>query len=125
MVPEKKTEPYYANEFKFEDFYDFKRLSSTPGINSIRFRITEVKILKITMELPDTLFYKTTYSEVDFKELKIIQESKPFLKIIPLGEYPNKPILNEKKKNDLLSLVSQNLISKMYKSVRILVRMTC
>ncbi len=96
---QKNGESCHINELMYEDFYDLKQLAAM-GINITGFKITEVKILKITEELLSTLFYKTSDGETDFKEVKIIWKKKiiDFSKIILSCEYPNNPILNEKKK---------------------------
>lgn len=107
----------------FNDFFDIKSLSDQCGNifsnrNDSDFKITEVKIFKVTKKDPNTVFYKTSYSEPTYKELSIKKrrsnQQKDFSKYQLRPAYQSPISLNEKKKSDLMSLVKSKHIKPFY-----------
>lgn len=74
----------------------------------------------MSAENKDSFFYKTSYPENDFKEVKLFsanRRSKPVLENIALQQlYSEKIKISEQYKNGFISLIENNLIPQYYRS---------
>lgn len=70
-----------VTEMSSDDFYSLKRLSEDIGFtNSKAFKITEVKVFKLTQDDPTKLLFKTSYIDDEFSET-IITRKKTLLRL--------------------------------------------
>lgn len=93
----KKGRPYVVTEMSSDDFYSLKRLSEDIGFtNSKAFKITEVKVFKLTQDDPTKLLFKTSYKDDEFSET-IITRKNNLAQITLKLAYRSKPKLNLKK----------------------------
>jgi len=79
----KKTgEPYHVHELCYEDFYDIKSLCTQIGVNitvnteNEAVKFMSIKIMKVEKQSPSSIFYKTSYSQAEFKEAIVIRRKK-------------------------------------------------
>lgn len=117
----KKTgEPYHVHELCYEDFYDIKSLCTQIGVNitvnteNEAVKFMSIKIMKVEKQSPSSIFYKTSYSQAEFKEAIVIRRKKT-VAVELKKEFSAKPGISEKKKEDLLYLVKKNCIPSFYK----------
>lgn len=118
----KRGPPYRAIEMNFDDFYDIKDLSGqlkfnlSRDINSTIVKVSDIKILKVQKSSPHSLFYKTSYSDEDYKEAIVIRSNRHSNNVsCELKKaFSNKPGITINKKKDLLDLVNGNYIPKYY-----------
>lgn len=124
----KKTgRPYKVFEMTHEDFFDIKNLPGCPETGCLKnklkevVKISKIAVLKVTKEQPSSFFYKTSYSDVNFKEVET-QKPKQRLRgstgssVTLKPAYKSKRKLPEKKKQDLMDLIKRNHIPKFYSS---------
>ncbi|CAG9812894.1 unnamed protein product [Phaedon cochleariae] len=72
----KKGTPFTVNEMCYEDFYDLKQLASDIGpLTMTHLKLTEVKVMKVVLESPVSVYYKNSYND-EFQEAKIITKKK-------------------------------------------------
>lgn len=70
--------------------------------------------MKVEKQSPSSIFYKTSYSQAEFKEAIVIRRKKT-VAVELKKEFSAKPGISEKKKEDLLYLVKKNTIPNFYK----------
>lgn len=110
----KKGNPFSVNELSFTDFYDIKDLASSMGpVNLTGMKISEVKIMKVCRDSPASVFYKTSYTQTTFAEIKIIKKKAP-TKCNLKPAFFQKPGLAQNKKTDLLELLEKHHIPQFY-----------
>ena len=116
IAKKKKGEPFKVKECDYEFFLNIKVLANEigPMVNMKELKISEVKILKVTKESPNSVFYKHSYNE-NFKEASVLKKrkSKGTFTIPPC--FSHKPGITSKKKEALLELCKKNLIPNPYK----------
>lgn len=78
-------------------------------------KLSEVKILKVKRESPNSVFYKSSYSEQQFKEVTVIKKKKPPIAITLSKAFDTKPGLPKNKRDDINDLIKKNLIPRFYK----------
>lgn len=110
----KKGNPYCVNEMGFKDFYSMKSLADDIGYTkNKRFKITDVKIYKVTKNEPTKAFFKTSYEQEEFEVTEITRKLN--LSEVNLKRaLRTKPKIKENKKKDLLSLLSTQHIPSFY-----------
>lgn len=60
----KKGTPFRVTEMSFEEFYNTKAWATDVGqLNMAQLKLTEVKVLRVQRESPNSLFYKTSYEK--------------------------------------------------------------
>lgn len=115
-MAKKKGEPFRVKECDHEFFMNIKVLANEigPMMNMKELKISEVKVLKVTKESPNSVFYKHSYNE-NFKEATVLKKriSKGTFTIPPC--FGHKPGITSKKKEDLLDLCKRSLIPNPYK----------
>ncbi|CAI6350108.1 unnamed protein product [Macrosiphum euphorbiae] len=78
----------------------------------------DVKVLKVSKEHPDRLFYKTSYEEKDFGEIIVMNKTRNAkrkscdLELSKL--YTEPPGISKEKKKDLIHLCESKLIPENY-----------
>ncbi|CAK1598252.1 unnamed protein product [Parnassius mnemosyne] len=133
----KKGNPYIVNVMSHRDFYDIKLLSDNNLLKNTegeKIKIGDIKIIKVVKYLDEhfkvKMFYKNSYLEQNFKEIRLEtnriatrrqqssqnrdQDYNVSYQLKPL--YSAKLPLAERKRNDIKSLIEQNLIPKYYAS---------
>lgn len=106
--------PFKVHELNYEFFYDVKKLFSSLGcVNLGPLKINEAKIMEVRKECPNSIFYKTSYEDQEFKEVVIIKRRN----INPQWKqaFAQKPGISERKKSDLMELVNKKHIPSFYK----------
>lgn len=113
-MAKKKGEPFRVKECDHEFFMNIKVLANEigPMMNMKELKISEVKVLKVTKESPNSVFYKHSYNE-NFKEATVLKKriSKGTFTIPPC--FGHKPGITFKKKD--LDLCKRSLIPNPYK----------
>lgn len=126
----KRGQPYIVNEMSHTEFYDIKAVTDkaiSKNMDGEKVKLADIKIIKIIKNEKEAgkiqFFYKTSYADTDFKEIKLettkvatrrqgttatISDLKPL--------YTAKLPLAERKKKDLKALVDHNHIPKYYAS---------
>jgi len=93
------------------------------SLNGNTFKITEVKMFKVTKDDPGTIYFKNSYEQMEFdsisiKTKKTRKNSDQFQNnnnIIKLKKaYDVKPGITEAKKSGLLSLIKKNYVPNYY-----------
>lgn len=118
----KKTgQPFRVQELDTKDILNIKKLSTQIGSNFVKntsgekVTWTSVKIIRVEKDSPNIIFYKTSYEQTEFKEIKVLTRiSKRKQSIILEPAYENSPGISIAKKQDLLSLCSANAIPSVY-----------
>lgn len=122
----KKGTPYKVNEISTEDIFDLKALCTQMGKNYVKNTENEkvvwkdVRIVKVEKMQPYIIFYKTSYSQYNFKSIDVRQNSKHLrnnqeqkkTKLLPA--YKKAPSIDAKKKENLLELCKENAIKQVY-----------
>lgn len=91
--------PFNVNELCFEDFYDIKRLANDIGpLNMSEIKLSQVKIIKVEKESTNSVFYKISYAEDEFKEATVIKKKKQATSIILNKAFHSKPSIPKNKK---------------------------
>jgi len=106
----KKTgKPFKVNELIYKDFLDFKKMSKSIGnnfnknTNGQKITWNDIKIIKVSKDLPDRIQYKTSYGQNDFLEIIVSRKTRTSkqksieLELNPLYQQPP-GISKEKKK---------------------------
>lgn len=110
-----KGEPFKVHEMNFEDFSDIKTLATDIGLgNMAGMKLSEVKILRVTKDDPNSVFFKTSYSDTDFQKVTAIKKKKK-TDITLQPAFNVKPGISERKKDDLMDLVKKKHIPTNYK----------
>lgn len=83
------------------------------GFQSLK--ISDVKVLKLIQENPTNLYYKRSYKDEEFMEVKLCRKKKSIPMNYTLKRAYNSAIkIKENKKKDLLNLLENNHIPKYY-----------
>lgn len=105
-----------------DSFYDLKGLAAQIGTNFSKnseyesFKLGDVKIIRVESQHPRTFFYKTSYSETDFRKVEVDKKSDRRSKKNEAGPgpevtlnkaYKRKIPISEKKKSALLNLLKK------------------
>lgn len=117
----KNGNPFVVNEMTYEDFIDIKNLAGVKLIKNLEgdtVKLSDIKVIRIEKgELNDIkIFYKTSYFQ-NYKEFSLQRNFSRYCdtqQLKPL--YKNRVGISERKKNDIRSLISANLIPKYYQS---------
>lgn len=121
----KKTgKPFKVHELNYQHFINFKQLTSNMGNNFNKNNLgqkvvwKDIKVLKVSKEHPDRLFYKTSNEEPDFGEIIIINKTRNAKKknnVLELSKlFTEPPGISKEKKKDLIHLCESNLIPENY-----------
>ncbi|XP_047513909.1 uncharacterized protein LOC125055490 [Pieris napi] len=121
----KKTgQPYHVKELLHNDFYDLKVLQESWGNNfnvdedNNQVKWIDIKQLRVEKQHPLIFFYKTSYSETDFKKVCVRNRSRRYKdqNFSPqlLKAYTEKQPLAENKKRDIMELIEKNIIPTNY-----------
>lgn len=71
-VARKKWNSFSFNKLSFTDFYYIKDLASSMGpVNHTGMKISEIKIRNFCRDSPVSVFYKTSYAQTTFEEIKL------------------------------------------------------
>jgi len=121
----KKTgKPFKVNEFIYKDFLDFKKMSKSIGnninknTNGQKITWNDIKIIKVSKDLPDRIQYKTSYGQNDFLEIIVSRKTRTSkqksieLELNPLYQQP--PGISKEKKRDLINLCDAKFIPDTY-----------
>lgn len=132
----KKGEPYRVRELTHDDFMNIKQLMNDLGSNfnvnsdGDQLVINDLRVVKVEKTEPFKYFYKTSYSDTQFKTVDILQKKRlntkrqkveqlqPPAPEIPVLKraYARKRQLNEKKIEDLKFLLAKGYIPKYYRA---------
>lgn len=120
----KKTgRPYQVEEMTQEQFYDTKMLQEEWGTN---FNLDEdrnqvkwhdIKILRVEKENPGAFFYKSSFSDENFKKVSVRKRRTKDDQIVFTGlkqAYSQKIPFSEAKVNDIKELITKNAIPQQY-----------
>lgn len=121
----KKTgKPFKVHELNYENFINFKQLTSNIGNNFNKNTLgqkvlwNDLKVIKVSKKHPDRLFYKTSYEQLDFGEIIVMNKTRNAkkksdgLKLSKL--YSEPPGISKEKKKDLIQLCDNKLIPENY-----------
>lgn len=113
----KTTKPFNVTEMCFEDFFDIKALATEMELqNMAQLNVCTVVALRFERNLSNTIFFKTSYNDKQFRAANNITTKKKQSKDITLTRaYYTKPKIADNKKTDLLELLQKNHIPKYYK----------
>ncbi|KAJ8915389.1 hypothetical protein NQ315_008276 [Exocentrus adspersus] len=134
-VAKRKGPPYLVHELTHDDFVDVKLLAADVGVNISTnsnkepVHLSKVHMVKVEKDKPFLYFYKTSYSEEDWKTVNTkklpsqkatrsqasLSETLPSLPNLQKA-YKTKLVLNENKRRDLQFLLQKNCIPQYYKS---------
>lgn len=124
----KKGEPYHVIEMSYGDFINIKQLATyfgnTFSTNSHgeKVSVNDIRVLKVEKKEPLKVFYKTSYSESEFKTINV-KKTTPRKSmntekdnvLPPLSKaYKSKFVLNENKIRDLKFLLDNGYIPSYY-----------
>nr|CAI5866084.1 unnamed protein product [Callosobruchus analis] len=115
----KKTgKPYKVTEMCYSDVFDLKNLVSQMEYNNFSkntdddaFKLSELKICMVSKDNLHTVFYKTSYTEEEYKQIIVRGHSmnkrdlSDDQNVIPEQAYKRKPGISAKKKDSLLSFI--------------------
>lgn len=115
---------YKVNELNYTLFKDFKILANDLGRNYTKntendnVKMNDIKIIKVTKDNRGCFFYKTSYSQEDFKMIKVGPVTSKALRAnYPYRSIYHAPIKNsEQKKKGLLGLVQKKTIPDYYRT---------
>nr|CAH7757935.1 unnamed protein product [Callosobruchus chinensis] len=107
----KSGQPYKVDELCHKDIFDLKQLASDIGFTSYPkkntdgdpLKISEIKVLKIMKDSPETILYKTSYQQEEFQTTSLTHRKKN-KKVEIKCAYSHKVGITEKKKTGLLAL---------------------
>ncbi|KAK5647942.1 hypothetical protein RI129_002834 [Pyrocoelia pectoralis] len=115
--------PYRVHDLTNEDFFDLKLLQEEWGnnfnvaVDRKKVNWHDIKILKVEKEHPHSFFFKTSYSDTEFKKV-IVKKSKKsqedFSSVQLVPAYSKKLPLTDAKNKALQSLCEKNIIKKPY-----------
>ncbi|XP_060809417.1 uncharacterized protein LOC132903927 [Amyelois transitella] len=116
----KKGNKYNVVEMSHKEFYDIKKIQEyklTKNTEGAIVKVSDIKIIKI--EKGDSnnnvrVYYKESYSEENYKEIKLIKIPRARPQLLPL--YTSKLPLSDNKKKDLKDLIKKNAILPYYVS---------
>ncbi|CAH2092802.1 unnamed protein product [Euphydryas editha] len=119
--------PFILNELSHDSFFDIKTATdkigkSLPPKNTVNepFKVTDIRIVKVSTENKDTIFYKTSYFDTDFKEIKLFsatRRNKPDLNNINFEQlYEEKIKISDQKKKGFINLIEKNIIPQYYRT---------
>lgn len=115
----KSNPPFKVHELTFESFINLKKLQEEWGYNynvntsGNTVLWNDIKVMMFKKEKPFSFFYKTSYKQESFSEVKLRNKRKKMLPVeeIILEKAYNKKIeISENKKKDLKELISKKLI---------------
>lgn len=124
----KKSKPAInVHEMTFESFINLKSLqeqwgynfTSTVDIDGKTVNWNDVKVLQMVKSEPFHFYYKTSYSDTNFKQVDIRNKRKkmdPITAITLDKAYSQRQQLSENKKKDLKELLTKKLIPSFYAS---------
>ncbi|CAH1640746.1 unnamed protein product [Spodoptera littoralis] len=116
-----KSEPIHVNEMCFEDFYDWKSVCNQNNFNLTKdednhvVKLPEVRVIRVSKDDTNAIFYKNSYAETDFKKAVVLRKKRNN-NIEIKNLYNNKPGLAERKKSDLMDLINKKLIPGVHRS---------
>lgn len=111
---------FFVHKMCFESFYDIKNIVNTMEMNisvntnNETIKMADIKILKVEKNHPYSFFYKTSYTEANYKEAIMIKRKKQ-VQIQLKAVFTQKPGISDNKKKDLMDLVNKDFIPKVYK----------
>ncbi|XP_053948036.1 uncharacterized protein LOC128856745 [Anastrepha ludens] len=115
----KKTGPAYkVRELSYEAFNDLKALQEEWGHNfstnkdNQKVIWRDIKVLQVNKENPHSFFYKTSYKDIDFQEVCLRNNLKPWSCINLCAIYSERLSLPQIKQKDIKELVDKNHIPK-------------
>lgn len=117
----KKGEPFQVNEMCFADFYDLKSLCNQMNFSLLKdennqpVKIAELKAIRFQKSDPDTIFFKNSYADKEYKKATAVKKNKRNNNLELKHAYNEKPGLSDKKKADLMDLVNKNLIPRYHR----------
>lgn len=117
----KKSEPIHVNEMCFEDFYDWKSVCNQINFNLTKdednhvVKLSEVRVIRVSKDDTNAIFYKNSYAETDFKKAVVLRKKRNN-NIEIKNVYNNKPGIAERKKSDLMDLINKKLIPGVHRS---------
>lgn len=114
--------PYQVIEMSYESFFDLKDLAAQSligtnlkDLNGEVIKITSVSMFRFEKKSPRTIFFKTSYSEKEFCEIRLKERrSKTRSTSNEIKQLYNSKIGAEAKKPGLLKLLEKNVIPKSY-----------
>lgn len=117
--------PYKVNEIDTKDVFDLKALCAEMGKNYIKNMDNErviwkdVSIVRVEKTQPYIIFYKTSYSQNNFKSINVRYNPKQLRNIEQkkttlLPAYKKAPSIAAKKMENLLELCKENAIRPVY-----------
>ncbi|CAH2092868.1 unnamed protein product [Euphydryas editha] len=118
--------PFILNELSHDSFFDIKTATdkigkSLPPKNTVNepFKVTDIRIVKVSTENKDTIFYKTSYFDTDFKEIKLFsatRRNKPDLNNINFEQLYEEKIKISDQKKGFINLIEKNIIPQYYRT---------
>lgn len=120
----KKTgRPYQVEEMTQEQFYDTKMVQEEWGTNfnldedRNQVKWQDIKILRVEKENPGAFFYKTSFSDENYKKVSVRKRRTKDDQIVFTGlkqAYSQKIPLSEAKVKDIKELITKNAIPQQY-----------
>lgn len=106
-LAKKQGKPYLVNNIKYTDILDWKTFSNNFGnfiknTDGEKVYWSNIKMLRITKDDPNTIYYKNTFDTDTFKQINISKKNDDD---ILTSAYIDRPKITYKKKEDLLSLL--------------------
>lgn len=116
--------PFAVSELTYDSFYDFKEVSPKIGKNFSKniqnesVKMNDISIIYVSKSDPGTFFYKTSYSDTSYKQIKVTGSTRStqndlLTPNLPAA-YSERIKITSKKKQGLLKLVEKNIIPKYY-----------
>ncbi|XP_053957290.1 uncharacterized protein LOC128862591 [Anastrepha ludens] len=99
--------PYKVRELSYEAFYDLKALQEEWGHNfstnkdNQKVIWRDIKVLQVNKENPHSFFYKTSYKDIDFQEVSLRNNLKPWSCINLCAIYSERLSLPQIKQKDI------------------------
>lgn len=126
----KKGNPYNVTEMCYSDFVDIKNITEACGgqfsknTQGETVRLTDIKVIKFEKHQDSdniAIYYKTSYTDTDFKEIQYHNSRVSRTRATQsLQNYQLKPLyqsrlkLSDRKNSDLKSLINSNVIPQSY-----------
>lgn len=90
-----------VKEMEFDMFFDLKQLAKDISINMAKVKI-KICATKVEKSLPNTIFYKTSYSMEEWEEAVVIKKTKTFENIKLQPAYSKRPGLDQATKHEFI-----------------------
>ncbi|CAG9813604.1 unnamed protein product [Phaedon cochleariae] len=117
--------PYKVEEMSFDDFFDLKKLTTQTSFNYYRdssgdiVKMNDACVFRVEKNSPDIFFYKTSFSQTDYKSVSIRQRNTRTTAAFDSFETANLECayqdvipIPKKKFDDLMDLLKSNAIKK-------------